>query len=70
MVQSQARMQHPRKCIEGEFLSVIFYVEWSNNDNLCIVCSVTRKMTQKYGEFTNDPAFQKKKWWQNIPGMG
>lgn len=30
--------------------------------------SVTRKMTQKYGEFTTDPAFQKK-WWQNIPGF-
>jgi hypothetical protein len=32
--------------------------------------SVTRKMTQKYGEFTSDPAFQSKKWWQNIPGLG
>eukprot|EP00890_Picochlorum_soloecismus_P003642 jgi/Picsp_1/4279/NSC_01788-R1_expressed protein [Chlorella variabilis] len=31
--------------------------------------SVTRKMTKKYGEFTTDPAFQKK-WWQNIPGFG
>ncbi len=30
--------------------------------------SVTRRMTQKYGEFTTDPAFQKK-WWQNIPGF-
>lgn len=37
---------------------------------LYVLCSVTRKMTQKYGEFTNDPAFQKKKWWQNIPGLG
>ncbi len=34
--------------------------------------SVTRKMTQKYGEFTTDPAWsnQKKSWWQNIPGLG
>lgn len=34
--------------------------------------SVTRKMTQKYGEFTTDPAWsnQKKAWWQNIPGLG
>ena len=34
--------------------------------------SVTKKMTQKYGEFTADPAWsnQKKSWWQNIPGLG
>lgn len=34
--------------------------------------SVTKKMTQKYGEFTTDPAWssQKKSWWQNIPGLG
>ncbi|KAG7673544.1 hypothetical protein NADE_004769 [Nannochloris sp. 'desiccata'] len=30
--------------------------------------SVTKRMSQKYGEFTQDPAFQKK-WWQGIPGF-
>lgn len=30
--------------------------------------TVTRKMTEKYGEFTQDPAFQKK-WWKKIPGL-
>lgn len=33
------------------------------------LCSVTKKMTQKYGEFTQDPAFQSVKWWQKLPGM-
>lgn len=28
--------------------------------------SVTRKMTEKYGQFTQDPAFQKK-WWRKLP---
>jgi hypothetical protein len=34
--------------------------------------SVTKKMTQKYGEFTTDPAWSSsgKKWWQSIPGLG
>lgn len=30
--------------------------------------SMTKKISQKYGEFTQDPAFQKK-WWQGIPGF-
>ncbi len=30
--------------------------------------NVTKRMSQKYGEFTQDPAFQKK-WWQGIPGF-
>lgn len=30
--------------------------------------SVTKRMSQKYGEFTQDPAYQKK-WWQGIPGF-
>ena len=30
--------------------------------------NVTKKMSQKYGEFTNDTAF-KVKWWQRMPGF-
>lgn len=51
--------------------------ENSNDSNLYgsskkMYRSVTKKMTQKYGEFTADPAWsnQKKSWWQNIPGLG
>lgn len=34
--------------------------------------SVTKKMTQKYGEFSHDAAWSNsgKKWWQSIPGLG
>ena len=34
--------------------------------------SVTKKMTQKYGEFSHDSAWPSsgKKWWQGIPGLG
>ena len=34
--------------------------------------SVTKKMTQKYGEFSHDAAWSSsgKKWWQSIPGLG
>lgn len=31
--------------------------------------SVNKRMSEKYGAYTNDPAFQKK-WWQKMPGMG
>lgn len=30
--------------------------------------TVTKKMSAKYGEFTQDPAFHRK-WWQSIPGL-
>lgn len=30
--------------------------------------SLTKRISQKYGEFTQDPAYQKK-WWQGIPGF-
>lgn len=30
--------------------------------------SVTKKMSQKYGDFTQDVAF-KQKWWQKMPGF-
>jgi hypothetical protein len=30
--------------------------------------SVTKKMSEKYGAFTQDPAFQRK-WWNKIPGL-
>jgi hypothetical protein len=53
------------------FVGLVKYAQTESSNHLWTIfeCSVTRKMTKKYGEFTSDPAFQKK-WWQNIPGFG
>lgn len=37
-------------------------------ERMKLECSVSRKMSDKYGEFTQDPAFQQK-WWNRIPGL-